>query len=77
MVAGTLVLDESVTNVFETAISFAAAFLLLAALAATVLIFRRSAVVQKHNSGVKVVLLLGVLAYWAIFGLTLFMWRFG
>ena len=77
MVAGTLVPDKSVTVAFETAISFAAVFLLLAALAATVVIFRRFAVVQKHSPGVKVVLLLGVLVYWAIFGLTLFTWRFG
>ena len=77
MVAGTLVLDESLTDALEPAVSFAAAVLLLAALAATVLIFRRSAAVQKHNSGVKVVLLLGVLAYWAVFGLTIFRWILG
>ena len=77
IVAGTLVLDKSVTDALEPAISFAAASLLFAALAATVLIFRRSAVVQKHSPGVKVVLFLSVLAYWSIFGLTIFRWRFG
>ena len=75
--AGTLVLDKSVTVALEPAVSFAAAAVLFAALAATVLIFRRSAVVQKHSPGVKVVLFLGVLAYWSIFGLTIFRWRFG
>jgi hypothetical protein len=77
IVAGKLVLDKSVTNALDPAVSFAAAAVLLVALAATVHIFRRSAVVQKHSPGVKVVLLLCVLAYWGIFGLTIFRWRFG
>jgi polyferredoxin len=76
IVAGKLVLDKSVTNALDPAVSFAAAAVLLVALAATVHIFRRSAVVQKHSPGVKVVLLLCVLAYWGIFGLTIFRWRF-
>ncbi len=75
--AGTHVLDNSVTEALEPAVSYAAAALLLAALAATLLIFRRSVVIQKHSPGAKVVLLLSVLAYWGIFGLTIFRWRFG
>ena len=77
IVAAKLVLDKSVTDALDPAISFAAAVVLLVALAATVHIFRQSAVVQKHSPGVKVVLLLCVLAYWCIFGLTIFRWRFG
>jgi len=77
VVAATLVLDKSVTDALDPAISFAAATVLLVALAATVQIFCRSAVVQKHSPGVKFVLLLCVLAYWGIFGLTIFGWRFG
>ena len=75
--AKTFVLDKSVTDALYPAISFAAAAVLFVALAATVQIFRRSAVVHKHNPGVKVVLLLCVLVYWSIFGLTIFRWRFG
>jgi len=77
IVAGTLVLDKSVTDTIDPAISFASAFVLLVTLAATVQIFRRSAVVQKLGPGVKVVILLCVLAYWGIFGLMIFKWRFG
>jgi len=77
IVAGTLVLDKSITNALDPAISFIAAAILLVALAATVQIFRQSAVVQKHNPGVKFVLLLCALAYWGVFGLTIFRWRFG
>jgi polyferredoxin len=77
LVAGTLVLDESLINALDPAMSFIAAVVLLVALAATMQIFRRSTIVQKHNPGVKVVLLLCVLAYWSIFGLTIFGWRFG
>jgi polyferredoxin len=77
IVAETLVLDKSVTDALNPAVSFAAAALLLVTLAATVQIFRRHVLVQKHSPGVKVVLLLSVLAYWSIFGLTIFRWRFG
>jgi ferredoxin len=77
IVAGTLVLDKSVADALDPAISFASTTVLLVALAATVQIFRRSAVVQKLSPGVKVVILLCVLAYWGIFGLTIFRWRFG
>jgi polyferredoxin len=77
IVAGTLVPDQSMTDALDPAISFAAAAVLLAALAATVRIFRRSVVVQKLSPGVRVVLLLSVLAYWYIFGVTIFIWRFG
>jgi polyferredoxin len=77
MVAGTLILDKSVTDALDPAVSFIAAAVLLVTLAATVQIFRRSAFVQKHSSGVKTVLFLGVLTYWCIFGLTVMRWRFG
>jgi len=77
IVAGTLVLDTSVTDALEPAVSFAAASVLLVVLAATVQIFRRSAAMQKLSPGVKVVILLCVLVYWSIFGLTIFRWRFG
>ena len=75
IVAGTLVLDKSVVDALDPAISFIAAVVLLLAMAATVQIFRRSVVAQKHSPSVKVVLLLCVLAYWSIFGLTIFGWR--
>ncbi len=77
ILAGTLVLDNSATNAIAPAISFTIAAILLLALAATMWIFCQSRIVQKHHSGVKLVLLLGVLAYWTIFGLTIFNWRFG
>lgn len=76
IVAATLVPDTSVPDALEPAISYATAAVLLIALAATALIFRRSIVMQKHNLGVKIVLFLSVLAYWGIFGLTIFRWRF-
>ena len=77
LTSGTLVPDYSLTDALDPAVSFAAAVLLLTALVATVQIFRRSAIVKKINPGVKVVLLLSVLVYWGIFGLTIFRWRFG
>ena len=77
IVAGKLALDKTVTNALDPGVSFATAVVLLAALAVTVYIFRRSGIVQKHSPGVKAVLLLFVLVYWGIFGLTILRWRFG
>ncbi|MBN2182635.1 MAG: 4Fe-4S binding protein [Sedimentisphaerales bacterium] len=75
--AGTLVPDKSVTDTLTPAVGFTSAAVLLIALTVTMLILRRSVVVRKNSLGVKIILLLGVLAYWAIFGLTIFKWRFG
>ena len=72
----TLVLDKSLPDALYPVISFAAAAVLLTALVATVLIFRKSTVVQKFNPGGRVILFLGMLTYWGIFGFTIFMWRF-
>ena len=75
--AGTLVLDKSVINALDPAISIIASTVLLLALVVTVQFFRQSEAMQKHSPGVKVVLFLSVLAYWGIFGLTISEWRFG
>ena len=72
----TLVLDKSVPDALYPVISFTAAAVLLTALVATVLIFRRSPVVQKFNPGGRVILFLGMLAYWGIFSFMIFRWRF-
>jgi hypothetical protein len=72
----TLVLNKSVPNALYPIISFAAAAMLLIALLATLLIFRKSPVVRNLHSGAKVPLLLGVLVYWGVFGVTVFKWRF-
>ena len=50
--------------------------LVFGALVVTVLIFRKSPSVRNLDTAVKVPLLLGVLAYWSIFALTVFAWRF-
>jgi polyferredoxin len=76
MAAGTLVLDTSATEALDPAVSIAALALLLASLAATVLVFRRTAVRQKLSPGVQAVLFLGTLSYWSIFAVMIFRWRF-
>ena len=76
MVAGTLVLDTSATDALDPAVSSAAIALLLASLAATVLVFRRTVVGQKLSPGVQAVLCLSTLSYWGIFAVTIFRWRF-
>jgi hypothetical protein len=76
MVAGTLVLDTSATHALDPAVSFVALALLLASLAATVLVFRRTVAGQKLSPGVQAVLCLSTLSYWSIFAVTIFRWRF-
>jgi NAD-dependent dihydropyrimidine dehydrogenase PreA subunit len=72
----TLVPDQSIPGSLQGAISFVMAILLLIALAATLLIFRKSPVVKRLNATAKVGLLLGTLIYWSIFGVMIFEWRF-
>ncbi len=76
IVDGSLVLDKSVPDVLYPAISYATAAVLLAALAATLLIFRGAPAVRRLKPGGRVVLLLGILVYWGFFGFTIFRWRF-
>ena len=76
MVTGTLVLDTSATDALDPAVSFVAVALLLTSWAATVLVFRRTAVGQKLSPGVQAVLLLSTLSYWSIFAVTILCWRF-
>jgi ferredoxin len=72
----TLILDKSVPDVLGPAVSFAAAVILLIALAATILIFRRSSTVKKLDPGAGIVLFSGALIYWGIFSFTIIRWRF-
>ncbi|MCP4263120.1 MAG: 4Fe-4S binding protein [Planctomycetes bacterium] len=72
----TLVLDKSVTETLYPVISYIAAVILITALAATLLIFRRSEVVKKLNLGARFIIFLGVLTYWSVFGFMILKWRF-
>ena len=71
----TLVLNKSVPNALYPVISLVIAGVLLIALAATLLIFRKSPAVEKLDARVKGPLVLGVVLYWSIFALMIFMWR--
>ncbi len=71
-----LILDKSASDALYPAISYIAAAILLTSLAATLLIFRRSETVKKLNVGSKIIIFLGVLAYWIVFGFTILKWRF-
>jgi ferredoxin len=76
ILGGKLVLDKSVPNALYPITSFVTAVMFLIALLATLLIFRKAPPMRNLDSGVEVPLLLGVLAYWSIFGFMIFMWRF-
>ena len=72
----TIMLDKSVPNALYPLISFDAAAILLIVLIFTLLIIHKSLSLRNLSKSVKAVLLLGVLAYWSIFGLTILKWRF-
>ena len=72
----TLVLNQSAPNALYPVVSFVTAALLLIALLATLLIFRKSPDVRSLDRGVKIALLSGALAYWSVFGFTIVKWRF-
>ncbi|MCK4629682.1 MAG: 4Fe-4S dicluster domain-containing protein, partial [Sedimentisphaerales bacterium] len=71
-----LVLDKSIPDVLFPIISYTAAGILLIVLVATIIIFRKSTILQKYDIGVKIPLILGTLAYWSVFGGMMLMWRF-
>jgi len=71
-----LTLDNSVTNALYRPVSIAAAAILLAGLAAMLLIRRKSSVMKGLDPAGKIVILIGSLAYWGIFGVTIVTWRF-
>lgn len=75
LAAKTLVLDHSATEALEPAVTFTAITLLVLALMVTLLIFRKSKAIQKYPSKAKVMLLLSLLVYWGIFGITILGWR--
>lgn len=75
IVDGTLILDKSAPDALFPIISVAAAAVLIIALTATLLIFRKSPAIRKLDPGARAPLLLGTLAYWSIFAWTLFKWR--
>jgi len=71
-----LLLDKSIPDALFPIISYTTAGILLIALAATIIIFRKSSTLQKYHIGVKIPLFLGALAYWSVFAVMIFMWRF-
>ena len=71
-----LVLDKSLPIALYPTISIFAAAILVIALVATLLIYRKSEALKKLDTTVKVFLFLGVFSYWSIFALTIFKWRF-
>lgn len=73
---GTIILDNSAPNALYPLISFDTAGIFLILLVFTLLILRTSRSLRNLSRSVKTVLLLGVLGYWSIFGLTILKWRF-
>jgi len=71
-----VVLDQSVPNLLHGTVTFAMVALLLLALVATLVIFAKSPSVKKLDLPAKVPVLVGTVAYWSIFGLTVLNWRF-
>jgi len=71
-----LTLDNSVTNALYRPVSITAAVILLAGLVAVLLIWRKSSVMKGLDPAGKIVILIGSLAYWGIFGVTIVAWRF-
>ena len=72
----TLILDKSVPDALGPVISYLAAGIFLTTLAASLLILWKSTAVKKLNMYAKIMLLVGILVYWGVFGVTIYLWRF-
>ncbi len=70
-----VILDSSAPNALYPAVSFMAVAVLLAALGAILLVFKRSAAMQEHGPGARVVLFVCGLAYWGVFAAMILLWR--
>lgn len=73
----TLALDRTVPNVLFPVLSCVAVAILLVVLAVIVMMFVKSPALRHHKAGAKAPLLIGAVAYWAVFGATILLWRFG
>jgi len=71
-----LILDPSIPNALFPVISYIAAGTFLTTLAVVFLMVAKSHVTSRLKSGAKVVLFTGALAYWAVFAVTIYLWRF-
>jgi len=71
-----LVLDTSVPDALHAVVSITSAGLLLTALVATVLILRKTLAVGDLDAGAGFSVILGVMAYWSVFSITILLWRF-
>jgi hypothetical protein len=74
--AKVITVDTSVLKTLEPITNYIWAVAALSVLVVTVLILRRSAAMEKYNTGVKAVLFSGALFYWGVLALAVIMWRF-
>ena len=75
IVAGTLTLDKSLPASLQPVTTLVAAAAFVAALVAILAMFRKQASVARLPIGPRAVLLAGALAYWAVFAVTMYLWR--
>jgi len=75
IVAGTLTVDKSLPAALQPVTTLVAAAALVAALVVILAMFRRQASVGRLPVGPRAVLLAGALAYWAVFAVTICLWR--
>ncbi len=72
----TLALDKTVPHALFPVLSCAAAAILLVVLAVIVLMSVKSPTLRQQKTAAKAPLLVGALAYWAVFAVTILLWRF-
>lgn len=72
----TITVDASMLKTLDPIANYIWAITAIAVFVVTLLIFRKSAAMQKYNAGAKAVLFLGTLFYWGILALAIIMWRF-
>ena len=72
----TLVVDKAIPDALAPWLSYGCVFLLLIALAITLTIFRKSALFRQHALPVRIGVFLAAGFYWAVFAVTIVLWRF-
>ncbi len=75
IIAGTLVVDKSLPAALQPAITVIVVVVLVAVLAVILAMFRRQASIARLPIGPRATLLVAAVAYWAIFAVTMYLWR--
>ncbi len=71
-----IVLNKSMPDALYSTVSYASVLFMFVALIGIILLLKVSTSFKEHGLKAKAVIFCGAIAYWGIFTVTIFLWRF-